>query len=189
MKETAKSKIFRENQNHFNLYLKGQGIDIGAGDDLLEIKEGTIDDWDLCHGDAQYMIGIENNKYDFVYSSHCLEHMKDVEIALTNWIRITKTGGYLYFVVPDYVLYEKMRFPSIHNTDHKNSFSCHITRDQVKRTNHYHVSDIQNILKNLNAEFILWQLEDNNYDYNLGPDIDQTIGNAQAQLLFVFKKL
>ena len=189
MKETAKSKQFRERQGHFDLYLKGYGIDIGAGDDLLTIKEGTVDEWDLYHGDAQYMSGIEPSQYDFIYSSHCLEHMKDVGITLTNWLKILKTNGHLYFTVPDYVLYEKMRFPSIHNPDHKNTFSCHIYKNQVKRENHYHVSDIQNVLKDLNAEPVLWQLEDNDYDYNLGPDADQTRGNAQAQLLFVAKKL
>jgi len=190
MKETAKAKKFREEQGHFDLYLKGYGIDIGAGDDLLEIKEGKTEEWDLYQGDAQYMIGIEDQIYDFVYSSHCLEHMKDVEITLTNWLRILKTGGYLYFTVPDYVLYEKMRFPSIYNPDHKQTFSCgHINRKQVNRTNHYHVTDIEALLKKMNAQLVLWQIEDNSYDYNIGPDVDQTRGSAQAQLLFVAKKL
>lgn len=189
MRETSKSKEFREQQGHFDSYLKGYGIDIGAGDDVLEIKEGHVDKWDLDQGDAQQMPGVEHDKYDFVYSSHCLEHMHDVETSLKNWLAILKNKGYLYVTVPDYVLYEKMRFPSIYNSDHKNTFSCQVTRNQTKRTNHFHVADIRSLLEKLKAELVLWQLEDNNYDYNLGPNVDQTRNNAQAQLLFVARKL
>lgn len=189
MKETLKSKIYREQKNHFDLYLNGYGIDIGAGDDLLEIKNGKVDRWDLQNGDAQYLTGIQNEKYDFVYSSHCLEHMHDVEQSLMNWIRVLKPNGYLYATVPDYILYEKLRFPSIYNPDHKNSFSIYLTREKIKRNNHYHSDDIKDILTKLNCKTITIVLEDENFDYSIGPDIDQTRGNAQAQILFIAQKL
>ncbi|MCK7519146.1 MAG: class I SAM-dependent methyltransferase [Ignavibacteriales bacterium] len=38
--------------------------------------------WDFEHGDAQYLSVLENEKFDFVYSSHTLEHMQDIAIAL-----------------------------------------------------------------------------------------------------------
>lgn len=189
MKETLKSKIYREQKNHFDLYLNGHGIDIGSGDDVLEIKNGIVDEWDLYHGDAQYMIGVPNEKYDFVYSSHCLEHMYDVDRTLMNWIRILKPNGYLYITVPDYILYEKLRFPSIYNTDHKNSFSVFLTKEKVKRDNHYHSNDIAKIFEKFNCQTISIELEDENFDYSIGPDIDQTRGNAQAQILFIAQKL
>jgi ubiquinone/menaquinone biosynthesis C-methylase UbiE len=188
MKETLKSKPFRTVKNHFELYLNGYGIDIGAGDDILEVEEGRVDAWDLEHGDAQYMVGVNDNTYDFVYSSHCLEHMKDVEESLKNWFRILKPYGHLYFTVPEYVLYEKLRFPSIYNPDHKNSFSYYITRQKTKRLNHYHVNDMITIIEKLNCTFVLCDLEDKNFDYNIGPDVDQTRLDAQAQLLFVARK-
>lgn len=189
MKETLKSKIYREQKNHFDLYLNGHGIDIGSGDDVLEIKNGIVDEWDLYHGDAQYMIGVPNEKYDFVYSSHCLEHMYDVEKTLMNWIRILKSNGYLYITVPDYILYEKLRFPSVYNTDHKNTFSIYLNRQKVKRDNHYHSDNITNIFTKFNCKVINIELEDENFDYSIGPDIDQTRGNAQAQILFIAQKL
>ena len=49
--------------------------------------------WDLPDGDAQYMASIEDGLFDFVHSSHCLEHMQDPQTALANWIRILKPGG------------------------------------------------------------------------------------------------
>jgi predicted SAM-dependent methyltransferase len=188
MKETKKSETSRKEKQHFQLYLKGYGIDIGAGDDILVVENGSVDNWDLQNGDAQYMVGVDDNKYDFVYSSHCLEHMRSVEETLANWIRILKPRGYLYFTVPEYVLYEKMRFPSVYNPDHKNTFSVYITRKQTKRANHFHVNDMIMMLSQLNCINVDYELEDESFDYNVGPDIDQTRGNAQAQVLFIAQK-
>ena len=55
---------------------------------------------DLADGDAMLMRGVEPDSYDFVHSSHCLEHMLDPTVALENWIRICKKGGRLV-TVPD----------------------------------------------------------------------------------------
>lgn len=189
MKETSKSYQLRKRNNHFNLYLNGYGIDIGSGDDLLVVENGKVDTWDLPHGDAQYMHSIGDNTYDFVYSSHCLEHMNSVKDALSNWLRILKKGGHLFFTVPEYVLYEKMRFPSIFNTDHKNSFSYFIENNKVGRLNHYFYKDIINMLSSLGANTLYCSIEDENYNYNIGPDADQTLGNALAQLAFCAKKI
>lgn len=188
MNETSKCFELRKNLNHFDLYLKGKGIDIGCGSDILKVENGTVDTWDLDNGDAMLMSGIEDNTYDFVYSSHCLEHLQNVETALKNWTRILKDNGSLYFVIPEFVLYEKMNFPSIYNTDHKQTFSCYIKREQTKRENHYHTDDILNILKNLDLEIKICELQDHKFDYNIGRNGDQTMGDALAQILFVAKK-
>ena len=189
MKETSKCFNLRKRQNHFNLYLNGKGIDIGCGDDKLEVENGSVDAWDLSNGDAMLMAGIPNQTYDFVYSSHCLEHVQSVEIALYNWCRILKKDGFLYFVVPEYVLYERLTFPSLYNYDHKQSFSYYINKSQVKRENHYHYLDVIKILENLNMKVEYSVLEDENYDYDKGTGGDQTRGNALAQICFIAKKI
>ena len=101
MNETSKSQPFRQQRGDFQKYLRGSGIDIGAGPDPLLIPDGRVRAWDLADGDAQLMAGVADATYDFVYSSHCLEHMRDVEESLRNWVRILKPGGFLYVVVPD----------------------------------------------------------------------------------------
>lgn len=189
MKETSKCYKTRKKLKHFELYLKGKGIDIGCGDDILRVDDGTVDSWDTINGDAMLMSGIKNEIYDFVYSSHCLEHLQNVEIALYNWCRIIKNYGHLYFVVPEYVLYEKMNFPSIYNKDHKQTFSYYITKTQTKRKNHYYYKDIIKILTKLNMQLIDCNLEDYNFDYNSGNSGDQTRHNASAQILFVLQKI
>ena len=188
MKETSKCYEIRNNEGHFESYLKGRGIDIGCGEDKLKIHQGEVDSWDLSNGDAMTMNGIKDETYDFAYSSHCLEHLECVEIALYNWSRILKKDGYLYFTIPEFVLYEKMRFPSIFNYDHKNTFSYYIERKQTKRENHYNYKDIIQILEKLKMEVLICELQDDNFDYDAGPEKDQTRGNALAQILFVAKK-
>lgn len=129
-REQSKSAKRRFDDGNFhNKYFVGYGIDIGAGKDSLSqyskvfrsIKK--VDSWDVPQGDAQLMASISDNTYDFVHSSHCLEHMEDPHVALTNWIRILKPGGHLIVTIPDACLYERNRWPSRFNGDHKWRFT------------------------------------------------------------------
>ena len=43
---------------------------------------------------------IENSSYDFVLSSHCIEHLANPLQALSEWIRVLKDNGLLVLVVP-----------------------------------------------------------------------------------------
>jgi SAM-dependent methyltransferase len=129
-REQSKSAKRRFNDGNFHSkYFVGRGIDIGAGPDSLEklayVFRGIteVDSWDQLQGDAQLMSILKDNTYDFIHSSHYLEHMVDPHIALRNWIRITKPGGYLVITVPEEGLYEHFNWPSRFNGDHKWSFS------------------------------------------------------------------
>ncbi len=187
MNESSKSLPLRNKD--FELYLKGIGLDIGAGHDILKIPHGSVDYWDLPQGDAQYLKGAKDNNYDFVYSSHCLEHMVSVEESLKNWVRVLKPGGFLFIVVPDFKLYEKLNWPSYYNGDHKFSFSLDKTKDDAERDNHYHINDLKELLKD-SCSLIEFKLEDLDYDYSQIDNIylDQTLGKALAQIKIVFKK-
>ncbi len=127
--ECAKAVARRKGDSRWRTYLSGDGIDIGAGGDGLSKYRHSfpaiesVRDWDWPDGDAQYMASVDNSVYDFVHSSHCLEHMRDAGIALSNWWRILKPGGHLIVVVPDWDLYEHRVWPSWFNQDHKLSFT------------------------------------------------------------------
>jgi ubiquinone/menaquinone biosynthesis C-methylase UbiE len=189
MKETGKMQELRKGRGDFKNYLRGKGIDIGCGDDCLRVEEGTVRPWDVADGDAQLMAGIPDGEFDFVYSSHCLEHMRDVPETLKNWIRILKPGGFLYFVVPDYVIYEKMTWPSRFNGDHKQSFSTMIPRRVVARPNHFHIDqDLVPLLKELGMESVMGIFEDYGFNYNAGI-FDQTrLETVVAQICMISKK-
>ena len=130
MQETSKSLIRRSyDRRYATRWLVGDGIDIGSGDDplggyvpLFPLMK-TVRSWDRPDGDAMLMEGVDDQSYDFVHSSHCLEHLADPGKALRNWVRICKPGGHLLIMVPDEDLYEQGVWPSIYNTDHKYTFT------------------------------------------------------------------
>lgn len=118
--ETHKAHGRREREGYFDKYCKGRGLDIGYGGD--PVVPG-IRGWDFEHGDAQYLRGLDDASFDFVYSSHLLEHLPDVELALNNWWRVLKPGGYLLLLLPHRDLYEKKStLPSRFNEDHAHFF-------------------------------------------------------------------
>lgn len=74
-------------------------------------------------GDANIITKFVHEQFDYVYSSHCLEHMKNPKNALAEWWQLVKPGGHLMFIVPDEDLYEQGIFPSRFNPDHKATFT------------------------------------------------------------------
>lgn len=119
--ETSKAKSRRQVEGFFCKYCTGRGLDIGFGyDDLVTPK---CRGWEYEDGNAQYLKGIPDNEFDFIYSSHTLEHLIDPAVALQNWWRVIKPGGYLILYIPHRDLFEKRtRLPSIWNNDHKHFF-------------------------------------------------------------------
>jgi len=187
-KETSKCYLRRHERGDFKRYLTGEGIDIGAGDDPLAVEEGSVRAWDKGDGDAMLMEGVDNESYDFVYSSHCLEHLVDVRTALANWVRILKPGGVLYVVVPDFELYEKSCWPSHFNGEHKASFSLYRNGEENRRKTHYLICDLVKWMdRQLGVSMLETHLEDAGFDYARF-DVDQTElrnGGALSQIYFV----
>lgn len=188
---TTNSLEWRKKVGDFEKYLRGDGIDIGGGYDVLQTPYGSVKNWDVLDGDAKDMLGIPDNTYDFVYSSHCLEHVTDVELAIKNWARILKPGGVFFVCIPDWELYEQENWPSKFNYDHKFSFSMKKTRKDVGRENHYHLDqDLLPILAENGITLLENRLEDHRYDYNLPKGIDQTgpARDALAQICLIGRK-
>jgi SAM-dependent methyltransferase len=118
--ETHKARTRRTREGFFDAYCRGRGLDIGYGGD--PVTPGVVG-WDFEHGDAQLLQGLDAASFDFVYSSHLLEHLPDCALALRNWWRVLKPGGYLILHLPHRDLYEKKpRLPSWFNEDHKHFF-------------------------------------------------------------------
>ena len=98
----------------------GAGIDIGCGPDPVapDCRRYYKD-----HGDANRITEFVDRQFDYVYSSHCLEHMHNPRDAVQQWWKLVKDGGHLFFAVPDEDLYEQGVFPSRFNSDHKATFT------------------------------------------------------------------
>ena len=137
--------------------LKGQGIDIGCGTDPIRPDAKCFD---ISDGDANEITKYIKNQFDYVYASHCLEHMRDPHKAVNEWWQIVKPGGYLFLIVPDEDLYEQGVFPSRFNPDHKATFTI------SKRKSWFSASvNLYDLLLSLeNGKSICIELQDNNYD-------------------------
>lgn len=147
--ETTKSFARRMRENFFDKYCNGEGLDVGYGGDIIK---PDCSGWDLRNGDAQYLAGIADESFDYVYSSHCLEHMYDVRVALKNWFRVVRKGGYLLLAIPHRDLYEKKKqFPSRWNSDHKHMFL--IGRAEPPDTLDI-VEEIRESLKNYDIKYV-----------------------------------
>ena len=118
--ETSKARQRRVREGFFERYCRGAGLDIGYGGDLLC---DNCRPWDFEHGDAQFLRGVADASFDFVYSSHTLEHVADAGETLRNWWRVLKPGGYLIIYIPHRDLYEKkLVLPSNWSADHRRFF-------------------------------------------------------------------
>src|SRR5262245_66389381 len=85
--------------------LQGKGLDIGCGNDPVrpDVRRFDVED-----GDANCVTQVirELESFDYVFSSHCLEHMRDPIAALDDCWTLVKPGGALFVTVPDADFYE-----------------------------------------------------------------------------------
>jgi SAM-dependent methyltransferase len=178
MKECSKSIPRRLSQPNFiNRYFVGDGLDIGGKPDPLGLyrevfcRMGVVRTWDLEDGDAQLLEGLEDHSFDFVHSSHCLEHLRDPSEGLRNWLRVVKPAGHLIVTVPDEDLYEQGQFPSTFNRDHKWTFTIHKRASWSPKS----ISLLSLVdMLGPEAELVKIELLDATYRYEL-PRYDQTL--------------
>jgi SAM-dependent methyltransferase len=172
--ETSKAKDRRIREGFFERYCRGDGLDIGYGGDLLC---SNCRGWDIEHGDAQTLASLPNNQFDFVYSSHCLEHVDDPADALKNWWRVVKQGGYLILYLPERDLYErKTTLPSRWNTSHRRFFL--LDRDELPDT----LGMLPLIKRTLDGYEIV-KAEVCKQNYNLVKDTVQATGEYSIEVI------
>jgi SAM-dependent methyltransferase len=192
MKECSKSISRRLRDPNFTCrYFRGAGIDIGGKPDPLRAYRSLlpfveeIRTWDLEDGDAQFMTGVPDQAYDFVHSSHCLEHLHDPIAGLQNWFRILRQGGVLIVTVPDEDLYEQGIFPSTFNRDHKWSFTIYKPSSWSARS-----INVLDLLQRLGVEAAVHKVEliDQAYRYDL-PRFDQTLTPvSESSIEFIVRR-
>ncbi len=121
MKERRKFSIHKSQSEYFShIYLRGHGIEIGAGANPTVLMETVKCDYgDIAHnglfdGDSlklnKKIIDINKiekidpelvAKYDFVIASHVIEHCDSLVRSLKVLRNLCKPGGIVYLVLPD----------------------------------------------------------------------------------------
>jgi hypothetical protein len=117
--EPSKTHTDRLEMGFYKKYLSGQHIlDIGGGRGPAVVPNATIIDLGFPGYDG-LRLPFPACSQDAVHSSHCLEHVADPVLALKEWFRVVKIGGYLIITVPHQYLYErKATLPSRWNREH-----------------------------------------------------------------------
>lgn len=80
--------------------LSGAGLDIGCNREewCLPGAHGI----DECYDDKWDAYNLPDQKYDYIFSSHCLEHLPDWVGALNHWGDHLKLGGTMFLYLPHY---------------------------------------------------------------------------------------
>ncbi len=165
---------------------KGDMLDVGSGDDPLpgatafDLPDGGGDDLRKFFPDRTF---------DLVHGSQVLEHALAPHLMLQSWIACLKPGGYIVATVPDWELYEKTVWPSKYNTGHRSTWSLDQTCRTVAPHLGFHVKLPEWLKQFLNTdtpcELLLCRLVDTNYDYSLGPNVDQTYDPSKGVECFI----
>ena len=121
--EAGKSYKAKISSGFWSRYIKGPKVlDIGFKGDVsnaVPVLESAIG-IDLGYpGYDGKRLPFADGSQDAVYSSHCLEHIRDYVHVIQDWYRVIGVGGHIITVVPSGALYERRRRPpSRWNPDH-----------------------------------------------------------------------
>lgn len=110
---------------------KGYGCDVGCnrkewlyrdadGIDALPIDPAICTEYDAMH--------LPLGTFDYIFSSHCLEHIADWVSVVDYWRTRMKKGGVLFLYLPDY---SQTYWRAWHNRKHIHCFTPQMLRDYL----------------------------------------------------------
>jgi predicted SAM-dependent methyltransferase len=108
-------------------FCKGYGVDIGCNRQEWCFPGAIGIDLNFNDGNTAY--SFEYSNLDYVYSSHCLEHLPDWVTALDYWTENLKPGGVLFLYLPHYA---QEYWRPWNNRKHIHIFSSEIIKDYMK---------------------------------------------------------
>jgi 2-polyprenyl-3-methyl-5-hydroxy-6-metoxy-1,4-benzoquinol methylase len=120
--DASKTESGRMKDRFPHTIFQGRGIEIGGG--RIPVTPDCVR-WDQEQGDVQLLTGISSESFDWVYSSHCLEHLVSPGTAIQRWWDVLKSGGTMRVVVPNEDLYEQSQHPHLYGNDPGSTFTIH----------------------------------------------------------------
>lgn len=103
-------------------WCQGKGLDLGCADDKICPGAIGVDNrkwWPgiNIYADVKNLTFAKDREYDYVFSSHTLEHLKEDPMeVIEEWLRVIRLGGYLILYLPDMSYYTEP------NPEHFQSF-------------------------------------------------------------------
>jgi SAM-dependent methyltransferase len=115
-------------------YLNGIGLDIGCWDwkikdDAIgvDIKPGKGVDKIITSWDTEL-----DNQYDYVFSSHCLEHIVEWKETLRQWLRVIKPAVILFLYLPYSAQYARWLVAQM-GGEHKHDFTLEMVLEELDK--------------------------------------------------------
>ena len=108
-------------------FCEGKGYDIGCN--RLEWALPGAIPIDLTFKNGYDALNLPEGEVDYLYSSHCLEHLSSWVDALDYWTKIIKKGGILFLYLPDY---SQKYWRPYHNRKHKHVLTPEIIKDYMQ---------------------------------------------------------
>ena len=116
-------------------HCEGRGIDLGCGDDKIRPEAIGVDLRNLpgvnVVGDATNISWADDESFDYVYSSHFLEHVEYPIECLKEWVRILKSGGHLILYLPHREHYTE------YNPEHLHELTMEMVLEWVEKVGEF----------------------------------------------------
>jgi SAM-dependent methyltransferase len=91
---------------------------------------------DLSFDDPWEAMNLPEGEVDYIFSSHCLEHLPDWVNVLDYWVTCLKPSGVLFLYLPDY---SQEYWRPWNNRKHLNIFTPEIIKDYMQHNNFQNV--------------------------------------------------
>lgn len=190
---TGKGIVFNESKT-VKRYCKGIGIEFGAAAHNpfgLEncINVAPIEDFELFKDEQVQWCGhyahidiigdadnlpFKDHSFDYIVSSHVIEHMPNIIAAFKEWNRILKFNGTIAIIFPKRDALPEDKNREITSIDHffgdyKNAIDVN-SHDGVRR-GHYHIFTLQSMLELIYKADLNWKILE-------AEETDDKVGNG-----------
>lgn len=105
-------------------WCKGKGLDIGCNRPEWAFPNSQMIDLEI--EDEWNAYNLPDEKFDYIFSSHCLEHLLDWVGALEYWRSRLKKDGVLFLYLPHY---RQKYWKPWHNRKHIHVFTPEVIED------------------------------------------------------------
>tara|TARA_R110000744_G_scaffold342230_1_gene447383 strand:+ start:2268 stop:2759 length:492 start_codon:yes stop_codon:yes gene_type:complete len=103
---------------------KGVGFDVGCMKEEWSLPGSIAIDLDFDN--EWHATNLPKDNVDYIYSSHCLEHIDNWVETMEYWYANLRVGGALFLYLPDY---SQEYWRPWNNKKHRNMFSPNILND------------------------------------------------------------
>ena len=100
------------------------------------------------------VLPFKNEVFDFIVSHHSLEHMRDTEKTLREWLRVLKLGGKIVIVMPD------KRCPYYKDPSHVSECTPQEFRDVLKRIENIKIAELDTLQNHFSFDAVIEKSSD-----------------------------